>query len=265
DPHTTTDKVTGARRLHIGVFELIYDGAICRECDVRTELSALTEMTQVNWLIIDRFPNFHAPQRDMFVNRLIETGSVIENMKPDVNRRVLAEEGTEEIGQKESRVSQFSAWNASNLSELKPCKLALVQELQPRDISRSGIKLFLGLLCDSGSILDLGSWKSPPPMLPLGLRLGVVEPSSLVGLRLSEAPTATLARRARDAPLCGELVVELVPELRDALRLREDVVRCSIVSVRQSSVEKISHSFTLFSTSHNSTIFSRACGFTYFL
>jgi len=58
---------------------------------------------------------------------------------------------------------------------------------------------------------------------------------------LSEAPTATLARRPltlvlvmplvdRDGsvPLCGELV-ELLPALREALRLRDEAVRWSIV------------------------------------
>ena len=82
-------------------------------------------------------------------------------------------------------------------------------------------------------------------MLPRGLLFGVKLPSSgpPVGLRLSKAPTATLARRPltlvlvmplveRDGsvPLCGEFV-ELLPALRDALRLRDEVVRWSIVAV----------------------------------
>jgi hypothetical protein len=111
----------------------------------------------------------------------------------------------------------------------------------------SGTKLFLGLVLGaSGTMLSLGlrlgSGTMSPPILPRGLLFGVMFPSSgtPVGLRLSKDPTATLARRGLalelmlvaewdgSVPLCGELV-ELLPALRDALRLRDEVVRCSIV------------------------------------
>lgn len=111
---------------------------------VRTE-----SCREVRRLFVDRFPGIPAPGRETVrrhVNRLRETGSVLDK-KRIVTRRVLTEEKLDEIGQKleqsprkslsrlsqETGVSQFSAWKATKLLKLKPYKITVVQELQPRD------------------------------------------------------------------------------------------------------------------------------------
>ena len=103
---------------------------------------------EVTRLFRDRFLNIRAPHRDRvrkLVNRFRETGSVLDR-KPQRTRHVLTEEKLDEIGQTLERsprkslsrlsqktgVSQFSAWKATKLLKLKPYKITVVQELQPR-------------------------------------------------------------------------------------------------------------------------------------
>ena len=90
----------------------------------------------------DRFPDIREPHRDTvrkLVNRFRETGSVLDR-KPQRTRHMLTEENLKEIGQtlersprkslsrlsQETGVSQFSAWNATKLLKLKPCKISVV-------------------------------------------------------------------------------------------------------------------------------------------
>ena len=111
---------------------------------VRTE-----SCSEVTRLFRDRFPDIRAPHRDIvrkLVNRFRETGSVLDR-KPQRTRHVLKEEKLDEIGlmlersprkslsrlSQETDVSQFSAWKATTLLKLKPYKITVVQELQPRD------------------------------------------------------------------------------------------------------------------------------------
>ena len=111
---------------------------------VRTE-----SCREVTGLFRDRFPDIRAPHRDTvreLVNRFRETGSVLDR-EPQRTRNVLTEEKLDEIGQtlersprkslcklsQETGVSQFSAWKATTLLKLKQYKMAVVQELQPRD------------------------------------------------------------------------------------------------------------------------------------
>ena len=103
---------------------------------------------EVTRLFRDRFPDIRAPHRDTvckLVNRFRETGSVLDR-KPQ-RTHVLTEGELDERGQtlersprkslnrlsQDTGVSQFSAWKATTLSKLKPYKITVVQELQPRD------------------------------------------------------------------------------------------------------------------------------------
>ena len=111
---------------------------------VRTE-----SCREVTRLFRDRFPDIRAPHRytvRKLVNRFRETGSVLDR-RPQRTRHVLTEEKLDEIGQtlersprkslsrlsQETGVSQFSTLIATTLLKLKPYKIAVVQELQPRD------------------------------------------------------------------------------------------------------------------------------------
>ena len=115
-------------------------------CDSYVQTESCREVTR---LFRNRFPDIRAPHRDTahkLVNRFRETGSVL-HRKPQRTRHVLTEENLDEIGQtlersprkylsrllQKMRVSQFSAWKATKLLELKPYKITEVQELQPRD------------------------------------------------------------------------------------------------------------------------------------
>ena len=100
---------------------------------VRTE-----SCREVTRLFRDKFPDIRASHRDTvrkLVNRFRETGSVLDR-KPQRTRPMLTEEKLDEIGQtlersprkslsrlsQETGVSQFSAWKATKLLKLKPCK-----------------------------------------------------------------------------------------------------------------------------------------------
>ena len=110
---------------------------------VRTE-----SCREVTRLFRDRFPDIRASHRDTVrkrANRFRETGSVLDR-KPQ-RSHVLTEGKLDVIGQtlersprksrsrlsQETGVSQFSAWKATTLLKLKPYKITVVQELQPRD------------------------------------------------------------------------------------------------------------------------------------
>ena len=116
-------------------------------------------------LFRDRFPDIRAPHKNTvrkLVNRFRETGSVLDR-KLQRTRHVLTEEKLDEIGQTLERsprkslsrlsqktgVSQFSAWKASKLLKLKPYKITVVQELQPRDtVSRVTFCNWVTEVCD---------------------------------------------------------------------------------------------------------------------
>ena len=98
---------------------------------------------------ITQFPDVRRPNRDtvrQLVNKMRETGSLL-NKKKRIRKRVLTEEKLDEIGERlehtptkslrrlgqEARISKSSAWRATKMLKLKPYKVTIVHELQPRD------------------------------------------------------------------------------------------------------------------------------------
>lgn len=104
---------------------------------------------EVRRRFLTEFPDVPAPHRDTvrkLVNKFRDTGSILDK-KRRVKRRVLTEEKLDEVGERlehtpkkslrrlaqETGISKTSAWKATKLLKLKPYKVIVVQELQPRD------------------------------------------------------------------------------------------------------------------------------------
>ena len=106
------------------------------DSNVRTE--SCRELTR---LFRDRFPDIRAPHIDTvrkLVNRFRETDSVLDRKpqrKLDEIGQTLERSPRKSLSRlsQETGVSQFSAWKATTLLKLKPYKITVVQELQPRD------------------------------------------------------------------------------------------------------------------------------------